>query len=248
MSLPLPFPAGHPGRLFNPAPRIEEVEVGPGQRCVVVDDALIDPEGLVDWVDRHCFEPAEANAYPGQLMDVVPVLEQSLDGFFTQHVRGRLGARRTLGMYARFSLVTLPPARLRPGQWQCHRDRVAVAPALCAASVLYLFHDPRLGGTSFYRPRGTPEQLDAMLADAQVLDAGDFSARYGVAPGYMTGSNAHFEQTGHVPAAWNRLIFYDGGGFHSGHIEHPELLSEDVRRGRLTLNGFFACRMGAAGA
>jgi len=246
MSLPLPYPVGHAGRFFNPAPRIDEVEVGPGQRCIVIDDALVDPDGLVDWVDRHRFEPAEANAYPGQLMESVPVLEQSLDGFFTQHIRGRLGARRTVGMYARFSLVTLQPPALQPGQWQCHRDRVAVAPALCAASVLYLFHDERLGGTSFYRPRGTPQQLERMLADAQALGAAEFSARYGVNPGYMTASNDHFEQTGHVPAAWNRLIFYDGGQFHSGHIAHPELLSDDARRGRLTFNGFFACRRGAS--
>lgn len=245
MSLPLPYPVGHAGRFFNPAPRIDEVEVGPGQRCIVVDDALIDPDGLVDWVDRHRFEPAAANAYPGQLMESVPVLEQSLDGFFTQHVRGRLGARRTLGMYARFSIATLAPKALQPGQWQCHRDRVAVAPALCAASVLYLFRDARLGGTSFYRPRGTPEQLDRMLDDAQVLDASEFGARYGVSPGYMTASNDHFEQTGHVPAVWNRLIFYDGGRFHSGHITHPELLSDDAHRGRLTFNGFFACQRGA---
>jgi hypothetical protein len=246
VSLPLLPPSGSVGRFFNPAPRVEVVDVGEGQVCVVVDDALIDPDALVDWVDAHNFEPAAANAYPGLLMDVVPVLEQSLDGFFSQHVRARLGARRTLGMYARFSLVTLAPAALRPGQWQCHRDRVAVAPALCAASVLYLFHDARLGGTSFYRPRGTPAQIEQMLADAQTLGAAEFSARYGVNPGYMTASNGHFEQTGHVPAAWNRLIFYDGGQFHSGQMDHPELLSDDARRGRLTLNGFFACRRGAA--
>lgn len=246
MSLPLPYPAGHAGRFFNPAPRVEEIALAQGQRCLVVDDALIDPDGLVDWVDSHRFEPAEANAYPGQLMESVPVLEQSLDGFFTQHIRGRFGARRTLGMYARFSLATLPPQALQPGQWQCHRDRVAIAPALCAASVLYLFRDARLGGTSFYRPRGTPEHTERLLEDAQELSAAEFSARYGVNPGYMTASNDHFEQTAHVPAAWNRLIFYDGGQFHSGHIAHPELLSDDARRGRLTFNGFFACKRGAS--
>lgn len=246
MSLPLPAPPGHAGRFFNPTPRIEAVDIAPGERCFVVDDALIDPHALVDWVDRHRFEPSQANAYPGQLMDCVPTLEQSLDGFFTQHIRARFGARRTVGMYARFSLVTLPPAALRPNQWQCHRDRVAVAPALCAASVLYLFRDARLGGTSFYRPRGTPEQTDCMLADAQQLGNAEFGARYCVNPGYMTASNEHFEQTAHVPAAWNRLIFYNGGLFHSAQIGHPELLTDDGRRGRLTFNGFFACRLGAS--
>lgn len=246
MSLPLPAPPGHAGRFFNPAPRIQEVAVGPRQHCFVVDDALIDPDGLVNWVDRHRFEPSSANAYPGSLMEAVPVLEQSLDGFFTQHIRARLGARRTVSMYARFSLVTLRSEALWPGQWQCHRDRVALAPAMCAASVLYLFRDERLGGTSFYRPRGSAAHVDRMLADAQMLSPADFTARYDVQPGYMTASNDHFEQTAHVPAAWNRLIFYDGGLFHSAQIEHPELLSDDARRGRLTFNGFFACRAGAS--
>lgn len=246
MSLPLQVPLGHAGRFFNPGPRVEVLEVGPGQVCIVIDDALIDPDGLVAWVDAHRFEPAQANAYPGQLMEAVPVLEQSLDGFFSQHARRRLGGRRTTSMYARFSLLTLAPAALRPGQRMCHRDRVVIDPreAVCAASVLYLFHDPRLGGTSFYRPRGTPEQTDRLLADAQQLGDEAFEARYGVNPGYMTASNDFFEQTGHVPATWNRLIFYDGGQFHSAQIEHPELLSADARRGRLTFNGFFACRRG----
>lgn len=245
MSLPLVPAAGYGGCFFNPAPQVRVIEVGPAQVCVVIDDALLDPDGLIDWVGAHHFERSTANAYPGLLMDSVETLEQSLDGYFRQHARLQLGARRTLSMYARFSLVTQSPQALQPGQWLCHRDRVAVMPALCAASVLYLFGDSRLGGTSFYRPRGTPAQVERLLADAQRLDAATFSDRHGVLPGYMTASNEHFEQTGHVPAAWNRLIFYDGGQFHSAQIDHPELLSEDPRRGRLTFNGFFACRRGS---
>ncbi|MGL1475061.1 DUF6445 family protein, partial [Vibrio parahaemolyticus] len=74
----------------------------------------------------HHFERSTANAYPGLLMDSVETLEQSLDGYFRQHARLQLGARRTLSMYARFSLVTQSPQALQPGQWLCHRDRVAV--------------------------------------------------------------------------------------------------------------------------
>jgi hypothetical protein len=84
-----------------------------------------------------------------------------------------------------------------------------------------------------------------LLVDAQELGNAEFGARYGVEPGYMTRSNAHFEQVAQVPAAWNRMIFYNGGAFHSAQIEHPDLLSDDPRRGRLTLNGFFACRRAA---
>ena len=62
----------------------------------------------------------------------------------------------------------------------------------------------------------------------------------------MTASNAYFERIATVPAAWNRLIFYDGGLFHSAHIEQPALLASDPTRGRLTLNGFFTCRRHSA--
>jgi len=48
-----------------------------------------------------------------------------------------------------------------------------------------------------------------------------------------------------VPARWNRMIFYAGTIFHSGEIAHPQLLTDDPRTGRLTLNGFFTCRRSA---
>ena len=58
--------------------------------------------------------------------------------------------------------------------------------------------------------------------------------------------NAYFERIASVPAAWNRLIVYDGGLFHSADVDRPELLSADPARGRLTLNGFFSCRRNAS--
>jgi hypothetical protein len=41
-----------------------------------------------------------------------------------------------------------------------------------------------------------------------------------------------------IPAQFNRLIFYSGDIPHSAYIEEPELLSDDVDVGRLTLNLF----------
>ncbi|MFZ2989444.1 DUF6445 family protein, partial [Ideonella sp.] len=68
----------------------------------------------------------------------------------------------------------------------------------------------------------------------------------GVAPGYMAGSNDWFEQVAHVPAAWNRFIFYDGSLFHSAEVGDATKLSEDPTQGRLTLNGFMTCTRPAA--
>jgi hypothetical protein len=148
----------------------------------------------------------------------------------------------------RLSMVTTAPQDLAPLQWQCHRDRVAADPqrVLFAASVLYLFESPSLGGTSFYVPRQSETQTQQLIQDSQQLDAARFSQRYGLQAGYMAGSNAYFERVARVGAAWNRMVVYDGSVFHSGDIAAPDQLSLDPRQGRLSLNGFFTCKRNAA--
>lgn len=233
-------------RLFNPEPRINVVPITHDQNCYVIDDMLADPERWVEWACASAFERPGGYPYPGVVADVPQAVQQRVADHFIQHLRRPLGARRMIDLAVRLSMVTVPPAHLEPRQWQCHRDRVTADPGiLFAASVLYLFRDPALGGTSFYVPRHSPEATDRMIADSQSLDARTFSARYGVAPGYMAGSNGFFEQVAKVPAAWNRAIFYNGGVFHSADVDQPTLLNTDPQQGRLTLNGFFTCRRNA---
>jgi hypothetical protein len=233
------------GPLFNPRPRVSQLPLPGGGGVVIVDDVLADPEALVRWAAGQAFG-APGYPYPGQVAAVPAELAQRVAEHFSQHARGMLGARRTLDATVRLSMVTLPPAALEPRQWQCHRDRVSTEPGiLFAASVLYLFRNPALGGTSFYRPRRAQRETEQMLADSQLLDAAAFSARHGVLPGYMAGSNDWFERIASVPAAWNRAIFYDGGLFHSADVGMPGSLAADPLQGRLTLNGFFACRRNA---
>lgn len=66
-------------RLFNPRPRIEVMAVPPDQTCIVVDDVLIDPAAVVDWATEREWLPAQANAYPGQLVAAPAELEQCLN-------------------------------------------------------------------------------------------------------------------------------------------------------------------------
>lgn len=235
------------GRFFNPDARISVLPLAGEQCCVVVDDVLANPEGLRDWAAQQRFEAPRGYPYPGLVLDAPGDVPQRLADAFALHARRRLGARRTLDATVRLSMVTLPPAELAPRQWQCHRDRVADDPRamLFAASVLYLFRNPALGGTSFYVPRQSAAATDQMLADSQRLSAADFSAHHHVQRGYMADSNDYFERVAQVPAAWNRVIFYDGGLFHSGDVEHADALSADPLRGRLTLNGFFTCKRNA---
>jgi hypothetical protein len=235
------------GRFFHPEPLTRVVLLPHGARCVVVDNALANPEGLRQWAATQTFEPP-SYPYPGLVLKAPTTMAERTAEFFAQHARAPLGGRRTLQHNVRLSLLSTPPEALGPPQWQCHRDRVPddSHQVVFAASVLYLFHDPALGGTSFYRSRRGPAETDRLLADSLELDAATFSARHGVQPGYMTDSNAHFERVAQVAAAWNRAIFYDGALFHSADVDQPTRLSTDALRGRLTLNGFFTCRRASA--
>lgn len=231
-------------RFFNPDPTIRSIALTGGEHCHVVDDVLADPRGLVEWARAQAFAAPRGYPYPGLVLPAPAEVSQRLVDYFAQHLRKPMGARRVLDLTCRLSLVTVPPEQLEPRQWQCHRDRIAADPreTLFAASVLYLFRDPALGGTNFYVPRRSERETDRMIEDSLLLDAAQFSQRHGVQAGYMTGSNDYFERIAAVPAAWNRLIVYDGGLFHSADVEQPSRLSAVPSQGRLTLNGFFGCR------
>lgn len=227
-------------------PRIDEVAVAPGHSAFVIDDALLDPQALVDYAvaQRDAFAESPHNAYPGPELRLPDAAAAPLDAFFSEHLRSRLGARRTLRMYARLSMATRRADALDPRQWIAHRDRLDDAPdRLVAACVLYLFHDPALGGTAFFTPNRDARATALGVHESGVLDGDTFARRYAVARAYPHGDNALFTRTGEVEARWNRVVFYDGGTlFHGSAIRHPERLRDDPRQGRLTLNGFFVCR------
>ena len=235
--------------MFDPDPRVQAFAISDTQNCYVIDDALREPERWVELAAQHAeqFVDSPRNAYPGPELRLPAELSAPLDTFFATHVRRLLGARRTLRMYSRLSMVTRAPSHLQPRQWLCHVDRLEVEPGQClAASVLYLFRDASLGGTSFYLPRRPMAEIARLVQDSATLSADEFSSRYHVDPGYMTASNDWFQQVLTVPARWNRLIFYDGGAFHGGQITAPAQLTADPRTGRLTMNGFFVCRRALA--
>ena len=232
--------------LFNPRPTITTVPLPGRAPVVVVDDVLLDPDAVVTWATGQVFQPPRAFPYPGVVRPAPADLSAGFGDFFAVHVREFLGVDSVLAHDLRLSMVTTPPARLDPRQWQCHRDAPEPGPTSAyVASVLYLFRDPSLGGTSFYRPLRPDAEINRLLDDSLQLGREAFRQRHDVQPGYMDGSNAYFERIGQAAAAWNRMIFYDGGMFHSGDVGGPQALDPDPRRGRLTINGFFTCTTAA---
>ena len=231
--------------MFNPRAQVEVVPIDATHACYVVDDALAEPERWVARAAEHrdAFEDSPHNAYPGPELRMPAQVTARLDVFFAEHVRARLGVRRTIRSHSRLALATRAPHELDPRQWICHRDRLGMSPVECAsASVLYLFRDVRLGGTSFFAPRRPIAEIERLVDDSASMRREVFAARYGIAAGYLTASNAWFEKLATIPPRFNRLIFYDGSLFHGSDIAEPSLLSPDPRVGRLTLNGFFVGR------
>ena len=233
--------------LFNPNPTIRIVPIPGHKPCIVIDDFLLDPQSAMDFADhqQQHFTAAPKNAFPGLEMRMPDDFSSLLNDFFILHIKKLLGARRTLSMFSRLSMITLQPHELAPNQRICHQDQLTEFPQLCfAASVLYLFKNPAMGGTSFYAPKVSPSEIERLSsASSASLTATLPEPEPGAQDHtYITQSSAQFELICTIPAVWNRVIFYDGRIFHSGHITNPELLSSNPTQGRLTLNGFFPCR------
>lgn len=228
--------------IFNPNAKIDQQRVGTGHTLLILDDALLEPEQLFDYSVREAgaFKNVDFNAYPGLYLAAPGEVVEDLQSLFNHRVRRQFGARRCLRLHCRLSLTSLAPTALAPYQRLPHRDSHLLIPGQCIqASVLYLFRDERLGGTSFYEPRRSPAEITALFNDATQLPPAIFAERYGLPDGYLQGSNDYFECTATVLARWNRMIFYDGSVLHSGDITAPELLTTQPATGRLTLNGFF---------
>jgi len=234
-----------PRSVFNPSATVRVVPFDARHFCLVVDDALIDPAGLVQFAAerRGEFSAVDFSYYPGIYWMAPAALTAQLAELFRSHARRYFDARRCIETICRYSIVTLPPQELRPIQWLCHRDDVGLDAALSMqASVLYLFDDPALGGTGFFVPTRGADETGALFADAKTSSASAFAAKYGLAPGYAQQSDAWFRRIGGIAAKWNRLIIYDGGMLHASEIGAADRLSADPRTGRLTLNGFFTSR------
>ena len=239
--------------MFNPNARLSLHPLF-GPHCVVIlDDALAEPER---WVERaslqaQAFIASPHNAYPGIELTMPTVIVERFKQLYEASIAPYLAGDRVLQSHARLALVTKRADQLTPPQWICHRDRLFVpSDQSVAACVTYLFRDPQLGGTCFFQPKSDAQTINQLVHDSGALLAGDFAARYGIDPGYMRQSNAWFSHLSTIPPRFNRMIFYDGGIFHSSDIPNDSLLSADPSRGRLTLNAFFTCRRrtGASGS
>lgn len=238
--------------IFNPNPELQFIPIEGHLPCIVVDNFLVNPQALIDKAEQFMqhFTNASYNGFPGLEMRMPNDFSAMLNAFFLVHIKKHFNVRRVLQMYSRLSMVTLKPHELKCYQLICHRDQFSNNPQQSfPAALVYLFNNPALGGTSFFKPKISEaeiQQIYALESKWRTLPTPDLAALIGSEPaGYQTTSNNYFELIKTIPPAFNRAIFYDGSIFHTSQITAPELLSADPSQGRLTLNAFFICRNAA---
>jgi len=230
---------------LNPDAKMRRGDIDEDAFYVVVDDFLADPQGLIEFACAN--EAAFARPeypYPGIRLDLRPEMLRDVHRFIRNRISKEFGFLRGDVLVASgISMATDPPEMLSNYQRLCHTDPRDDMGRRKYAALVYLYEDERLGGTAFYRLKQPeiyyralelemqdPEQASAFLAEHTEL--------WRQPPQYMSGSNEIAELLAVVPARFNRFVFYSGEIHHSGHITAPELLTPDLRKGRLTLNCF----------
>jgi hypothetical protein len=214
------------------------IRVGEGAHPIVVVDAFHrDPGALVEAAAALAPFPADHGTYyPGSRRVITPadrdanaIVEYMLETA-APFVAGAFDIGRFHLLEASFSMVTAGPAELTPVQRAPHFD--STDPAYVAL-LLYLSETP---GTAFYRQRATGIEAVTEANVASFVETAR-AEREGMA-GYIAGSTDRYEQIGAVAGNAGRLAIYQGCLLHSGIIPADAELSDDPRRGRLTLNIF----------
>jgi hypothetical protein len=230
---------------INSNPLIQIEQVTDEFACVVVDDFLKDPGAIVDYCCEHADEfSIPERSYPGPLLSVSDAAVSDITRFIRTTMSKQFSFLKGGMTTSTFlSMATLQPEQLSNLQRLCHTDPRQRMDRRNFAGLIYLFEDERLGGTGFYRWKERKQIEEA--TDLDIEDPGkaltflqERFPTYMKPPCYMTESTEIAELLQNIPARFNRFVFYSGDLPHSASIAMPELLSEDFRKGRLTLNCF----------
>lgn len=232
----------HPPFSIRMPPDIQSVRVGDHQ-VVFIDNFLEEPQALVDAAAQATFERcaglAERKGYPGMRAPAPAAYSQQLVELMDPLIKINFGVPDELGARksaCSFSLTTVAPQDLGELQRIPHFD--ASTPHYMAV-LLYLC-DGKHGGTGFYRHKATGLQ-QITRAERDRYQAACYAEldRHPPPPRYFDDSSEHFEFLGMIPARFNRLVVYSGTLLHTACVNPGRSISDDPRRGRLTVNTFF---------
>lgn len=221
--------------------------VGASQSPVVVIDGFSGRlPAIVDLAAALAPFPRAAGSYYPGLRRLIDERDAAAFGYVAESLRAAapfLGGAFDVDAFdvieASFSMVTAPPATLAPAQSAPHFD--STDPDRIA--LLHYLSDTPGTGTAFYRQRTTGIESvdDANVARFVATAQRESAAR---PAGYISASDAQFEQIGAVAGVPDRLVLYRGSLLHSGIIPPDMPMSGDPRTGRLTANLFVKVRRG----
>jgi len=230
---------------LNPDFKIQREAITAQDHCVVIDGFLADPVAVVNYALSRAEEfSVPQKSYPGLVLDLESHLLHGLHAFIRSRMSREFGFLRGDVVYTSlFSMVSQSPDTLSWRQRLPHRDPRTDAGRNNYAALLYLFADPDLGGTAFYRWKDEAflQRISEMEQEKPQMAMRLLQQRYSLflqPPGYMCDSNEVAEMLKLIPARFNRLVFYSGDLPHSAYIAAPEMLSGNLASGRLTLNCF----------
>jgi hypothetical protein len=220
----------------NPSRGTQVLAIGREQSPLLcIDDFLANADALMARTRDATFIEL-GSLYPGVRAAAPAGYAQALLAAVTPTMQRAFGSGPADDLeLCAFSLVTTEPSKLKLSQRIPHFD----GPEVRRFAFIHYLCDARFGGTSFYRHRATgfecidpPRLAEYRGCITRQLDA------HAPAAEYASGDTELFERIHSVPAQFNRLVIYKGNALHSGDIPHGLRLTEDARRGRLTVNGF----------
>ena len=230
---------------INASPTIEHCALSEQYRCVIVDEFLAHPEKVIAYASQRASEFTSGGlGYPGVVYDLEAVLMVDIYRFIRMKLNKSLSFfKGSIRFSTNFSMAILKPEELSCLQRLCHSDPITNVKRKNIAALLYLFDNPALGGTAFYRWKEKKAITEATAIaqetpDKALLFLQERFQMFREPAQYITESNEVAELLHVIPARFNRLIVYPGDIPHSAYIEEPRLLSKDVSKGRLTLNCF----------
>ena len=178
---------------FNPNAKVQFHEITDGRNCAIIDDALLNPEALVNFAVQYAEHFAMMGVPPGPRL----VLHERLLENLRQFIRFTLCRhfpmyRSGIQLTGCLSNITIRPENLSHLQRLCHADKLARSRAtyLCGTHLPVPGPKPWGNGilsleeglTSFQRPKGLHKQNPE--AAIQYLE--DSSEIFTQPPQYMT--------------------------------------------------------------
>ncbi|HQS69079.1 MULTISPECIES: DUF6445 family protein [unclassified Novosphingobium] len=206
------------------------------QPIACIDEALPDPQAVVNIAARHDFRPI-GPFYPGVRAAVSQQVAMPLVQPLLPLLEQTFGLSRPSQFLECFlSLITVQAADLKPIQRFPHFDGVEES----RLAVLLYLDQAETTGTAFYRQRATGfESVDAERLDEYRTRLEREVAHHGLPEaGYIGTESALFERIFTVAGRFNRMVIYRGNALHCADVPAGFVPEKDPRKGRLTLNLF----------